>query len=317
MKKLFIAISIIFFVLLATAEIYVQSDSFALRIRPLVVARLKAVLGCDIEIGWVQANFIPMYLEARDISLPNERGKQVAAVRKIKVYINPLPLILKKIRLSSITILEPRIFVERTKDGAFNITPIVERIKANINRIQAEGPSDVRIELRTVTVSQGRISFDDGLTSTHVDVSHLQLSTISLAGDSMKVALKNSEIHITAPAYPELSGSLRASIRYDNGRFHLDSTELTSVDTAISLSGDIGPLPAAPLDLRLKVRSGPQMLGKFTTFLKSVKKCKGRTSKLRYHPWVHPESVHRGNANPPAFRIRDASSGCRSVLRLQ
>ena len=294
MKKLFITISIVVFVLLATAEFYVQSDSFALRIRPLVVARLKAVLGSDVEIGWVRANFIPMYLEARDISLPDERGRQAAAIRKIKVYINPLPLVLKKIRLSSITILEPRLFVERTKDGAFNITPIVDRIKKNIDRVQAEGPSDFRIVLRTVTVNQGRISFDDGLTSTHVDMSQLQVSTtISLAGDSMKVVLKNSEIHITAPAYPELSGFLRASIRYDGGRLYLDSTELTSVDTAISLSGDIGPLPDTPLNLRLKVRSGPQTLGRFTNFLKPVKKEQG--------PHVDASVIIRGYIQNPSI----------------
>ncbi len=302
MKKLFIIISIIVFVLLATAEIYVQSDSFALRIRPLVVARLKAVLGSEVEIGWVRANFIPMYLEARDISLLDVRGRQTAAIRKIKVYINPLPLILKKISLSSITILEPRLFVERTKDGAFNITPIVERIKTNINRIQAEGPSNFRLVLRTVTINQGRISFDDGLTSTHVDVSRLQVSTmISLAGDSMKIALKNSEIHIAAPAYPELSGSLRASIRYDSGRFHLDSTELTSVDTAISLSGDIGPLPDVPLDLRLKVRSGPQTLGRFTDFLKPVKKVQG--------PHVDASVIIRGYLLNPSIEGKLKSFG--------
>ncbi|HSQ78577.1 MAG TPA: AsmA family protein, partial [Nitrospirota bacterium] len=276
MKKLFVTISIIAFVLLAAAEFYVQSDSFALRIRPLVVARLKAVLGSEVEIGWVRANFIPMYLEARDISLLDERGRQVAAIRKIKVYISPLPLILKKISLSSVSILEPHIFAERTKDGAFNLTPIVDRIKKNIGRVQAGGASDFRIVLRTVTINQGKISFNDGMTSTHVDVSQLQVNTsVGLTGNSMKVALKNSEIHVTAPAYPELSGSLRASIWYDNGRFHLDSTELTSVDTAISLSGGIGPLPDAPLDLRLEVRSGPQTLERFANFLKPVKKEQG------------------------------------------
>ncbi len=276
MKKFFIVISIVIFVLLAAAEVYVQSDSFALRIRPLVVARLKAALGSDVEIGWVRANLIPMYLEARDLSLPDERGKQIAAIRKIKVYIDPLPLILKKIKLSSITILEPRAFVERSKDGEFNISPLVDRIKNNISRIHAEGPSDFKIDLRTIIVNQGRISFDDGMTSMHVEVSQINASTvIYLTGDGMKITLKNSEVHVAVPAYQELSGVLRASLRYDNGRFFLDSTELASVDAAISLSGDIGPLPDAPLNLRLKVRSGPQTLGRFTSFLKSVKKEQG------------------------------------------
>ena len=293
MKKFFIIISLVVIVLLAATEFYVQSDSFALRIRPLVVERLKTVLGSDIEIGWVRANFIPMYLEARDISLLDEQGRQAAAIRKIEVYIDPLPLIFKKLRLDSITILEPRIFVERRQDGTLNITPIIDRIRTNIGRMQAEGPSDFRFILRIVTVSHGRITFDDRMTSTHVEVSQLQVSTtVNPAGNSMKVSLKNSALHVSGPEYPELSGGLKASIRYDNGRFRLDSTELTTGDSSISLSGDIGSLPNMPLNLRLKIRSGPQTLGRFTRFLKPVKKERG--------PHIEASATIRGKVADPA-----------------
>jgi autotransporter translocation and assembly factor TamB len=292
MKKFFIIISILGFVLLAAAELYIQSDSFALRIRPLVVDRLKAVLGNDVEIGWVRANLIPLYLEARDISLSDDRGKPAAAIRKIKVYINPLPLVFKKIRLSSIVVLEPRIAVERSKDGTFNLSPLIERIKANISRMQAEGPSGYRLILHTIAVNEGRISFDDGLTSTHLDVSQLHVSAaVNLAGDSVKIVLKNSTIHVVAPAYPESSGSLRASLWYDHGRFRLDSSELTTADTTISLTGDMGSLPDMPLNLRFKIRSGPQTLRRFSSFLRPVKKEQG--------PHIEASAVIRGNfVNP-------------------
>jgi autotransporter translocation and assembly factor TamB len=293
MKKLLIILSIVVFVLLAAAELYVQSDSFALRIRPLMVDRLKAVLGSDAEIGWVRANLVPMYLEARDISLPDDRGRQAAAIRKIRVYINPLPLVFKKIRLPSIVLLEPRVYVERTKDGELNLTPIIERIKTNIGRMQAEGPSGFRFLLRTVTVNEGRISIEDGLTSTRVAVARLHVSTtVNVAGDIVKIALKNSDIHVVAPAYPELSGSLRGTIWYDHGRFHLDSSELKTDDTTISLAGDMGALPDAPLNLRLKIRSGPQTLGRFTRFLKPVKKEQG--------PHIEASATIRGNIVNPA-----------------
>ncbi len=276
MKKFFIIISILGFALLTAAELYVQSDSFALRIRPLVVDRLKAVIGSDVEIGWVRANLIPMYIEARDMSLPDERGKTIAAVRKIKVYINPLQLILKKIRLSSIVILEPRLFVERTKDGTLNSTPIIERIKTNIDRLRSGGQSDFKIDLRTVTVIEGKISFDDSSTSTHVEASRIQMSaSTNLSGESIKFALKNSEIRVTTPANPVYSGSLRAALWYEHGRFRLDSSELSTADTAISLTGEIGAPPASALNLRLKIKSGPQTLKEVSSFLKLAKKEEG------------------------------------------
>ena len=209
MKKIVIMLSIALFVLLAAVEYYVQSDSFALRIRPLVVQRLKAVLGADAEIGWVRANFIPMYLEARDISLPAPGGGQAAALRKVKVYINPLPLLLRKIRLPSIVLLEPRIYAVRAKDGELNLSPIVERIKANIDRMQKEGSGGFSLLLRSVTVNQGTISFTDDLSSTRFSLSDIQFTTrINLAGESMKVVLKKSDVHLAAPAYPEFTGVL-------------------------------------------------------------------------------------------------------------
>ena len=277
MKKILIILGIVVLVLLAAVEIYVQSDSFALRIRPLVVDRLKTVLGSDAEIGWVRANFVPMYLEARDIALRDDRGRPAVAIRKIKVYINPLPLIFHRIKLPSIVILEPRLFVERTKEGELNVTPVIERIKTNIARMQAEGSSGFKIVLSTVSVNQARISFEDDSTSTHVDASGIQISVAAnLAGESMKFALKNADIRVLIPANQAFSGSLRASLWYDHGHFRLDSSELLTADTAISLAGEIGPLLASPLNLRLKIKSGPQTLGRFSNVLKFIKKEEGQ-----------------------------------------
>src|SRR3990172_8560697 len=113
MKKALIIISIVLVGLLVAVEAYVQSDGFGDRIRPLVVGPLKASLGEGTTIGRVKANFIPLFLELRDISLPDDRGRQAVAIHKIRIYINPLPLLLKKIRLSYIAILDPRVYAER------------------------------------------------------------------------------------------------------------------------------------------------------------------------------------------------------------
>src|SRR5512143_4007159 len=137
MKKFFLIISLVLLVLLGGVQLYVRTDHFATLIRPYVLAPLHDVLGADAHIGWIGARFIPLSLEARDIVVPDDQGRPVLAVRKVKVSINPLPFLFKKVRLPFITIQERRILAERSREGEINIVPVVERIRANIIRIQS------------------------------------------------------------------------------------------------------------------------------------------------------------------------------------
>ncbi len=293
MKKMVIIVSTVFLILLAAAEFYVRSDSFTRRIRPVVVDRLASALGTDVKIGAVRANLLPLYLEARDVALPDGQGKPAAALRRIKIYINPLQLVLKTVSISSITLREPSLFLDRSKDSTYNVTPIIERIRGNIARMQTGESTGLRIVLRNITLSQGRIYFKDELTSTVAEISGIRMTVSADAADGfVRVALKNADLRVSAPAYPVLAGSLKASLWYEHGLFHLESSELTTADTGISLNGEAGYLPDAPLNLRLKIRSGPQTLGTFSRLFKSAEKERG--------PNIEAAAVIRGSRAKPA-----------------
>jgi hypothetical protein len=269
MRKAMIVISIVFLALLGVVEIYVQSDAFARQIRPYVVEPLKAALGEGAEIGRIKANFIPLYLEVRDVSIPDARGKQIIAVRKVKVYINPLPLLLKKIRLYSISILEPRIYVKRTKDGVIDLIPFVEQIKSNIGGIPQEGQGRFSLLLRTITVRNGQIWFADSMTSAELSVTNINMTVrIALSQERIRTVIRDSTLRASTPAYPELVGKLMATLEYNHGTLHMESIEFSTADALLTVSGDVGPLPDAALDLKLGVKSGPKTIRKFTDFLK-------------------------------------------------
>jgi autotransporter translocation and assembly factor TamB len=276
MKKVFIILSVILAVLLIAVELYVQSDLFAERIRASVVGPLKEVLGPDAEIGWVGANFIPPFLEVRDIALRDAKGAQAITVRKIKIYINPLPLLLKKVRLPLITVLEPRVFADRSRDGSINIDPIIKRIRQNLARPAADGSQGFSLMLRTITIRNGRIEVKDDVSSTRSSVAGLAMTAkIDLERDHVRATVRSSEVHMSAPAYPEFAGTLKAAFEYDRGRVHLDAVELRSGDAEMSLTGDLGLLPDAVLDLKGTVHSGPQTIGKLADILKPSQKQKG------------------------------------------
>ncbi len=272
MKKVLSAIAILIVLLLAAVQVYVQSDSFAAKIRPYVLEPLQTVLGPEARIGRVKANFLPPYLDVRDIIVPDARGIEVVTVRRIKVYLNPVPLILKKIRLPAITVFEPRINLERAPDGAFNIAPLVERIRENIAR-QGGGEPSFSLLLKTITVRQGEIRYkDDGLSSRATMTGLDMTARFNVARDRVSVSVRGSHVMFSAPAYPEMTGTFKAAGEYDRGRVRVNIFDLVIGDTVVSVSGAMGFLPGSELDLKGKLRSGPQSLGKLAGIFKPDQK---------------------------------------------
>ena len=272
-KKIIICTSVAVLLLLGAIEIYVQSDTFALQIRPYVIGPLKSVLGEGADIGWIKANFIPLYLEIRDISLPDLQGRQIISIHKVRVYLNPLPLLLKKIRLSSISVMDPRVSVVRGPDGVLNVMPLVERIKSNVASTESGGSDGFKLLLRTVSIRNGQIVFEDSGTSARVSITDINLTTrINLAQDRARTVIRDARLQASVPAYPVLAGELKAALELVHGKLHIDSAEFSMSDAQLVLSGDAGPLPDPALDLKLSVKSGPKTIRRFTDILKPGRK---------------------------------------------
>jgi autotransporter translocation and assembly factor TamB len=282
MRIKIIIVLIILIVLLAGAEGYLQSDAFSRKIRPYVLGPLKELVGQDAKIGLIKVHFIPPNLEVRDISIFDAAGSEVIAIRKINAYINPLPLFLKKIRLPSISVLEPRIYLERAQDGTINLTPIMDRIARNAAGKKSEGASGYSLLLRNLSLSKGRIEFKDRITSASFSVSDLTMTTrVFLSQDRFTTSIKSSHIRLSTPAYPEILGNFRARMEYDQGRIHADVVELSTADATITLSGEAGLLPESPLDLKITGRSGPEVISRYLSFLKPAKKQKASRFELQ------------------------------------
>jgi hypothetical protein len=282
MKHKIVIILIVLIVLLAGAEGYLQSESFSLMIRPYVLGPLKELVGEDAKIGLIKAHFIPPYFEVRDISILDAGGKESVAIRKIKAYINPLPLFLKKIRLPSISVLEPRIYAERAKDGTINIAPLIDRIRNYAARKGSEDASGYSLLLRNLSLSKGRIEFKDEMTSTRYSMSDLTMTArVYLSQDRFTTSIKSSHIRISTAAYPEILGTFKARAEYDQGRIHLDVVELSTADAMITVSGDAGVLAESPLDLKIMGRSGPEVIGRYLDFLMPAKKQKASRFELQ------------------------------------
>lgn len=302
MKRTVSLIAILGLVLLAALWTYVQSDSFAARIRPLVAGPLQEALGTGARIGRVKANLLPLYLEIRDIVVPAEGNSEAVAVRRIRVYLNPFPLVYRTISIPSLSLLEPRVAASRSAGGQIDLARLVDRIRASLaRRTQTAAPS-YRITIRMITVRNGRAVFTDTDTKTVAALSRMNMRIkLSLPGASLNLRLASGDLSVSAPAYREIKGTVRGTIAHDQGRLLFEDCELVTEDSRIALSGSAHTAAAGALDLNLSARIGRRSLGRITDILIREKRTKG--------PFVESTAKITGTLQEPSMTGEVTMSG--------
>jgi autotransporter translocation and assembly factor TamB len=276
MKRTALLIFLVVLVLLAALWTYVQSDAFAIRIRPLIAVPLQEVLGPGATVGRIKASLLPLFLEVRDIAIPSSGSREAIAVRRVRLYLNPFPLLYGTISLPSVVVLEPRIIAGRSPAGVVDLAELIETIRSNMEKMERPGSSPYAVKIRTITVRNGNAVLSDAGTKTTVTMSRLNLKMkLSLPGVSFSARLASGDLTITAPAFRDVKGQVRGLINYDQGRLSLDSCELTAEDTRLRLEGTIGIMTGGGLDLQLTAQMGQRSLGRITDILVRKKKAKG------------------------------------------
>ena len=295
MKRLLIIGSILLVTAVAVLEIYVRSEAFSERIRPLVVERVAALFGADVQIGGVHANFIPLYLDVRDITLNDARGARLAGISKVRIYLNPFPLLIKKISIPEIVIMDPDIAIERSERGDANYSAFVDKVRTMIAEGRTGGKPGADIRLRTLSVKHGRISFADKATASRFAVSDLSMQvTMDLSGRNIRITVKSDTVRIPVPSYPEFVGRLRADASYRGGRFQIESLELSSTDMKLFASGALGAFPDGDIHMRLKWWVGPQAM---KGFIKKMYPFKGEPG-----PSAEADAVITGTFADPSVK---------------
>lgn len=268
MKKRLFIIVLLLAVLVIALDYYVQSDAFSARLRPYIIAPLQEMLGPGARIGMIKANAVPLYLEVRDVFIPGETGADAVQVRKVRVYINPFPLLLNRISLPTIILQEPQLHATRSATGEMSLLQMVDRIKTTAESRTRKEPSRFAVHPGTITINNGAIAFLDKATETAVSVSGLSMSVrFNTSFDNIKMAVRSAAIRISAKTQPELIFSLRGKAEYDQDKLTLSSLELLAPDVKVTASGAMGTQSDGNLDLTVKGRFGQQALGRFSALL--------------------------------------------------
>lgn len=276
MKRTILIITLISIMLFTASWIYIQSDLFTVKIRPYIAGPLQDVFGPGAQIGRIRANLLPLYLEVRDVTIPSSRNAEAVAIRRIRLYVNPFPLIYKTISIPSISLLEPRIIAGRSTGGDIDLAGLLREVRAKVDRLSRSGKSAYDVQIRTITVRNGRIVLLDADTRLKIVMEKINFNVkTSYPSYGMNMRLASSDFIVSVPAYRDITAHARGIIGLDQGRLSFDACELYEEDTRIALSGSMDVLTGGAMDLKFTSRIGQRSLRKITDMFARDKREKG------------------------------------------
>ncbi len=136
------------------------------RYRGLIEAKAEEALGRDVRLGDVQLSILPaLGLRVKDVSigaLPEEGGGDLVTATSLRIGARLMPLLAKRLEVTSIVLEEPSMVLSREVEGGWN----VERLVAG-SAATAEGepagvsPAAGEISIASLRVTGGRLTLRD------------------------------------------------------------------------------------------------------------------------------------------------------------
>lgn len=229
MKRLWIALGIVVGVLLLAAvllPLFVNADSF----RPELEQRLSAALNRKVQIGKIEASLFSGGAKADRISISDDPAFSKAPfleASSLRIGLELAPLIFsKKIRMTGITIDDPRITLVRNAAGKWNFSTLGSAAPQKETSTQSSGPAP-DISVQKFEITGGKVTLAQTGHSKEQVYDHLHLlahniSTTSAVPFTLNLTLPGGgELQVegsAGPLNPQDSSKtpLQATLKLEN-----------------------------------------------------------------------------------------------------
>ncbi len=130
-----------------TVLLFVDANAY----RPRLEAAASGALGMEVRVGGrLGVGFFPgLHVTLDDVHIRN-RGADVASAKEVRLGVDLLALFQKEVRLGKIALKQPRISIERDRDGKFNF-----------EKPEAAGGTLPALDLAKVSLSGGTLLYAD------------------------------------------------------------------------------------------------------------------------------------------------------------
>lgn len=164
-KTLIILTGIIVMLVVIMGAAIALSPVFLNKYKDQILARAGEVIKRDIKMGDIRLTiFTGLGLRLTDVSLSNAKGfrdEPMLSMAGMDLKVRFLPLLHKELEVDQVILIEPRILIEKNKDGVFNFSDMGGSKKASPPAAEQKKEAETKSSLPDLTsllVSQVRIS---------------------------------------------------------------------------------------------------------------------------------------------------------------
>ena len=265
MKKIVLVLAsvVAVFVLVAVILfIVVDADDF----RGFIETRAEETLGRDVRLGKMSLSIVPIFgFQVDDVSVaarPGEGEGDLLSVRSLVIGAKLMPLLKKRLEVTSIEVVEPMVNFVRDEAGEWNFDLGADTEESEEQGQPAEPGAGPEITVDAIRVTGGRLSIHDASRSPEqpldVVLTELDLEILGFGSDEFRVAVESGLMDVADPAIGPNPLHLevgRIDLAVGGGGDSLDLTrfELVVGKTTVALAGTIEAQPdGRRIDLDLK-----------------------------------------------------------------
>ena len=203
-KRILIAIGLVAAALVSAMMVLyftVDAESF----RGFIEARAGAVLDRDVELGELQLSILPVFgLQVDGVSVgarPEEGGGDILSVRRVDIGARLLPLLDKRLEVTSLVLVEPSLRLARGADGRWNLNLGDDTEEGTPGDEEPEPPETAtELSVDSLRVTGGRLSVRDASRSAdrplEMDLTDLDLVVSGLGTNSLHVIVGGGKLRV-------------------------------------------------------------------------------------------------------------------------
>jgi AsmA protein len=250
-KKLLLVLAVgVAVLVLAVAVLFmvVDADDF----RGFVETRAEEVLGRDVRLGEIDLSLVPVFgLQVNDVAVaarPAEGEGDLLSLSSLRIGARLLPLLEKRLEVTSVELVEPSINLVRDDEGRWNFDLGAGEEAPGETAPPAEPGEAPEVKVDVIRVTGGRLSLRDASRNPsqplEVALTDLGLEISDFGGETFHLAVEKGKLDVADaaigpdPLHLEL-GDIDLAVSSGGGLVEIERFELAVGRTTVALVGTI------------------------------------------------------------------------------
>jgi len=272
-------------ILIGGAALYVGLFFDANHYKPQIEAAVAKASGMTLTIGGdLSLKVFPrVHLAVKDIHLSKSKS-EILAAQDLEVTPELFPFVLhNKIIIDNVTLLDPRIHVEKSASGRMNFEPTQQAGTAGPYKVTKAGAEEQTEaapgEIHSIQIKNGDISFADQSKGQNIQVNGLDVNLSNISWnqvDPMKSLTFHGDVdaksvQLKSKTDVKTASNLKLGLRDDRGLIHLDPTEVgifggtINGNAKLDLRGSVPKIELAQTASNIDLdQAAPKMKGKIS-----------------------------------------------------